>query len=466
VRQVLSAAIDLARGGVPVTARLANTLQDIEGLFRTAWPTSASVWLTAGVPEMGGTLYNPTLAATYDRIARESESATADRVGQIDYARGLFYRGFVAAAIDAFVARTEVTEVPGQPRFGFLAAGDLSAWSATYEDPVTLNYEGVTVCKPGPWSQGPVFLQQLAMLEHLDFAERGLGSAHYVHTVAEVAKLAFADREAWYGDPRYADVPLDVLLSSEYARERVGLIERRASLDLRPGSPGGRRPQLADLSTVGSGLGTGEPTRGTGEPTRMRQPNGDTCHLDVADRYGNLVSATPSGGWLQSSPAIPELGFCLGTRAQMFWLADGHPNALAPGKRPRTTLSPTLVLRDAEPWLAFGTPGGDQQDQWSLTFFLAHMHSDLDLQAAIDAPTFHTDHFPSSFYPRQASPGHLAVEGRIGVRTINALVGRGHRVVREGDWSLGWVCAVAREPDGTLRSAASPRGVTAYAAGR
>ena len=199
---------------------------------------------------------------------------------------------------------------------------------------------------------------------------------------------------------------------------------------------------------------------GAGEPTL-----GDTVHLDVADRFGNLVSATPSGGWLHSSPTIPTLGWPLGTRAQMFWLEEGLPSSLAPRKRPRTTLSPALALRGGDPYLAFGSPGGDQQDQWSLHFFLAHVQRGLDLQASIDAPEFQTDHFPSSFFPRGADIGSLTVEARLGERAIGELRARGHDVHVSDPWSLGRVSAVARE-NGRLKAAANPRGMQGYAVGR
>ena len=198
-----------------------------------------------------------------------------------------------------------------------------------------------------------------------------------------------------------------------------------------------------------------------------RRSKGDTCHLDVVDRWGNMVAATPSGGWLQSSPTIPELGFCLGSRLQMFWLEPGLPNSLAPGKRPRTTLTPSLAFRDGQPALAFGTPGGDQQDQWQIPFFLAHVVSGMNLQAAIDAPIWHTTHFPSSFYPRGSSPGEIVVESRVGARTIDALRRRGHRVTVSDPWSLARISAVSRDPGtGMLHAAANPRGMQGYAVGR
>jgi gamma-glutamyltranspeptidase/glutathione hydrolase len=190
--------------------------------------------------------------------------------------------------------------------------------------------------------------------------------------------------------------------------------------------------------------------------------------VDVVDRHGNLIAATPSGGWLQSSPAVPGLGFCLGTRGQMFWLEEGLAASLAPGRRPRTTLSPSLALRDGEPLLAFGTPGGDQQDQWSLTgIFLPYVHFGLDLQDAIDAPVFHSEHFPSSFYPREARPGVLVVEERVGAEVVGELRRRGHRVEVRGPWTLGRMCAAGRDPaTGLLVAAANPRGRQGYAAGR
>jgi gamma-glutamyltranspeptidase/glutathione hydrolase len=293
-----------------------------------------------------------------------------------------------------------------------------------------------------------VFLQQLALLDGLDLGD--FLSADHIHTVVECAKLCFADREAWYGDS--APVPLELLLSREYAAERRGLVGAEASGELRPGGPD---PRLPDPVRAASAAGVGEPTVA-----------GDTCHLDVADRWGNLVSATPSGGWLQSSPAVPGLGFCLGTRAQMFRLQDGLPTSLVGGRRPRTTLSPSLAVNEDGTVLAFGTPGGDQQDQWSLEMFLAHTVFGCNIQEAIDAPMFHTDHFPSSFYPRDSAPRSLRVEARVDDGVIAELRRRGHDVEVVDPWSLGRLSGVSRSPDGVLRAGANPRGMQGYAAGR
>jgi len=430
---VLEQAIGYAEQGYPVIPGITATIERTEPLLRT-WPSSAELYLPAPRP---GTLFrNPALAATYRRILEEA--GTGSREARIERARNAFYRGFVADEIDRFSTANG----------GLVAGGDLAGWQAAVEAPVTFDYHGYTVCKTGPWGQGPVFLQQLALLAGLDLPDLDVGSVEYVHTVVECAKLAFADRDAFYGDPAFVEVPLDHLLSPEYSDERRLLVGDSASGELRPG--GGRLPTLVDAPET---VGAGEPTRG------------DTVHLDVADRFGNLVSATPSGGWLQSSPVIPSLGWPLGTRAQMFWLEEGLPSSLAPGKRPRTTLSPTIALREGEPYLAFGTPGGDQQDQWSLHVFLEHVHGGLDLQASIDRPNFHTDHFPASFYPRQVELRSLSIEDRFGGDVLDELRARGHDVRATGDWSLGRVSAAGRE-NGTLKAGASPRGMQGYAVGR
>ena len=492
LRDVLDYAIGYAAHGYPMLPAASRGIATVAGLFRDHWPSSAEVYLPGGaVPEPGSRFANPALAATYQRILDEAETASGDRDEQIEAARRAYYEGFVAEAIAAYLATAEVMDVTGQPHRGLLSYADLSDWQPRLEEPLTFDYHGLTICKTRPWGQGPVFAQQLALLDGFDLAGLGPGSAEFIHTVAECAKLAFADREAWYGDPDFTDVPVKTLLSAPYADARRRLVGPQASAELRPGSPDGRAPRLPAFITdpvPGRGDGTGvDPTvngsmavtqldQGTGEPTlgtSGARPGpaaasyraGDTCHLDVADRFGNLVSATPSGGWLQSSPVIPGLGFCLGTRAQMFTLTPGLPATLAPGKRPRTTLSPSLALKDREPYLAFGTPGGDQQDQWTLLFFLNYVLAGMNLQQAIDFPAFHTAHMPSSFYPRQAQPGVLDIESRAGEAVIEELRRRGHRVNVRPAWSLGRVSAVGRR-NGMLYAAANPRGMQGYAAGR
>jgi gamma-glutamyltranspeptidase/glutathione hydrolase len=474
LREVLTYAIGYAETGYPLIPSVSWGIASVADLFREHWTSSAQVYLPGNaIPAPGSRFTNQALADTYKRILAEAEKASPDRNEQIDAARRAWYEGFVAEAMERFAA-TEVMDVTGERHRGFLTAEDMRKWHPTLEAPATYDYQGLTVCKTGPWGQGPVFLQQLALLSGFDLPAMGPGSAGYIHTVVEASKLAFADREAWYGDPDFTGVPLNELLSEEYNAQRRTLIGDTASGDLVPGRPGGREPGLPAFSqgafgsigvkngTPGLDPTTGEPTQGITGPSARR---GDTCHLDVADRWGNVVTATPSGGWLHSSPVIPELGFCLGTRAQMFTLTPGLPATIAPGKRPRTTLSPTLTLRDGEPYLAFGTPGGDQQDQWTLAFFLNHVHFGMNIQQAIDFPAFHSRHMPSSFYPRESYPNAVDVEDRVGPDVIEGLRARGHDVTVRAPWSLGRVSAVGRR-NGMLYAAATPRGMQAYAAGR
>ncbi|MHB8587475.1 MAG: gamma-glutamyltransferase family protein [Candidatus Dormibacteraceae bacterium] len=462
LKEAMRFAIDYAGDGFPLVPRIADTIAMVEGLFREHWPASAAVYLRDGLPAPGSRFRNPDLAATYSRLVRDGESFGGGRESQIDGALMAFYSGFVAEAIDRH-CRDEFMDSSGTAHRGLLAGADLAAFKARHEEPVSVDFGDWSVAKCGPWSQGPVFLQQLRLLEGLGLDGAAFLSAEHVHLVTECAKLAFADREAWYADPAFADVPLDVLLARDYAAARRALIAERASLELRPGSPGGRSPRLPRPSaqTVADGHWTGTGAQAVGEV------RGDTVHVAAVDRRGNMVACTPSGGWLQSSPVVDGLGFCLGTRAQMLNLDPDHPNCLEGGKRPRTTLSPSLALRDGEPRLAFGTPGGDQQDQWSLEFFLAHAVFGHDLQAAIDAPMFNTAHFPSSFAPHAAEPGTLYIETRVERKVLSELRSRGHEVVEAGPWSLGRLCAVGRDPQtGLLSAAANPRGGHGYATGR
>jgi gamma-glutamyltranspeptidase / glutathione hydrolase len=481
LRDVLGYAIGYAQAGYPLVPAISWSIASVADLFREHWHSSAEVYLTgAGVPAPGSLFANRALAATYERILTEAEGASDDRDAQLEAARRAWYDGFVAEEIAKF-ATTAVMDVTGERHRGLLTGHDLATWRARLESPISYDYRGLTVCKTGPWGQGPVFLQQLALLSGYDLAAMEPGSANYIHLVTEAGKLAFADREAWYGDPEFTDVPLDDLLSAEYNDERRKLIGETASIELRPGHPAGREPELPGFATDSFGMTGFDPLESrkrsgdpgidpaTGEPlgraTHEQARRGDTCHLDVADRWGNVVTATPSGGWLQSSPVIPSLGFCLGTRGQMFTLTPGLPATIAPGKRPRTTLTPTLALRDGEPCLAFGTPGGDQQDQWTLAFFMNHVNFGMNLQQAIDFPAFHSGHMPSSFYPRQAYPGRLDVESRVGADVVEELRRRGHDVHVQPPWSLGRISAVARR-GGLLHAAANARGMQGYAVGR
>ena len=463
--EVLAPAVGFAERGHPVLSRVSGTIETVKDLFTREWPSSAATWLPGGqVPAPNSRFRNAVLASTYGRLIEEAESAGSDREAQIEAARRAWYSGFVAEAIEAFCRDNELIDTSGQRHRGLLTGADLAGWRAEVEAPVTLDYKNFTVAKTGPWGQGPVMLQQLALLEGCDLDTVPAGSADWVHLVVEAGKLAFADREAWYGDPRFTEVPLTELLSAEYTAQRRELIDHdAASAALLPGSPGGRAPVLPDYpeaSHTAVAAGVGEPTVASNGETR-----GDTCHVDVVDSGGMMVSATPSGGWLQASPTIPELGFCLSSRAQMFWLQEGLPNSLRPGARPRTTLTPSFALRDGKPWLAFGTPGGDSQDQWNLQLFLNLVHGGMNLQEAIDAPAFHSTHVPSSFYPRESFPAQLMIEDRFAPEVLQELARRGHDLKVGGGWTEGRLSAVARDGE-WLKAAANPRGAQGYAVGR
>ena len=445
---VLGPAIELAESGYPMYTALRNGILKVAERFKAEWPSSAAIYLPGGsVPPDGTLIRNPdwarTMKSVLDAGLRESSREAAIRAS-LDY----FYRGPVAQQALAFSSSQAFADATGEAHCGLHQADDWAEYGASgtrIEEPVSVTYRGIQVQKCGPWSQGPVFLQHLKLLEGCDLREFGHNTADYLHVYLECAKLAFADRERYYGDPAFASVPLERLLSGEYAAERRRLI---------------------DLDQACNEFSPGEIAVESREHFAWPVVTGDTTHVDAVDRRGNLFAATPSGGWIGSSPVVEGLGFPLGTRGQMFSLDSTHPNALAPRKRPRTTLSPSLALRDGRGWLAFGTPGGDQQDQWTLQFFLNVVDFGMDLQEALDAPTVHTTHMPGSFYPRAADPGACRIESRIAPDIRADLESRGHRVHVDGPWSHGQVTCVAYEPSGVLSAAASPRGRVAYVMGR
>ena len=466
LEEALQPAIELAGGGYPVVDHMTRTIDSVAALFRDEWITSAAIWLDHGTaPRPGRRWQNLAQANFYQSLIAAGDKG--DRETRIDGARSCLKTGFIAEEIDRFCETTEAMDVSGERHSGLLTGDDLARWSASFEEPLSLDFGPYTVVKPGAWSQGPVFLQQLALLDGMGLEDMDPLGADFIHTVTEAAKLAYADREAFYGDPNFVDVPIKTLLSSEYNAERRKLIDPElASLQLLPGMIEGFGNRIGEGRSERSfGPGVGEPTMDKIDGQTSGPVDGDTCHIDVIDKNGNMVSATPSGGWLQSSPAIPKLGVCLGTRAQMFWLDEGLPGSLAPGKRPRTTLSPSFALRDGEPYMPFGTPGGDGQDQWTLIFFLRHILHGFNLQEAIDAPTFQSHHFPSSFFPRQAEPGRLVLEGRYPAKTLEELKRRGHLAETAGPWTQGRISACAKDGE-LLKAAANPRLMQGYAVGR
>ena len=450
---VLTPAIDLAATGFPMYDSLHGSISANAERFQREWPSSAQKFLPGGDPPPIGTIWRqPDWADTFQKLVK-AEAAESDRVRGLRAAHECFYRGDIAAAIVEYCRSTPIRDASGEAHTGLLTQEDFAAFQASVEEPETTSYRGVEVFKCSSWTQGPVLLQALNLLEGFDLRSLGHNSAAYIHTVVECMKLAFADREFYYGDPAFVDVPFDRLLSKEYAAARRALIDAdQASLELRPGDhPALRAESVREVNAaLAAAAGNG------GE--------GDTTKLEVIDAAGNMVSATPSGGWLMSSPVVPGLGFPLGTRGQMFSLVAGHPNCLAPGKRPRTSLTPSLALREGQPYLSFGSPGGDSQDQWALQFLLNVIDFGMCLQEAVEAPTFASQHWPSSFYPRQAAPGVLNVEGRVPEEVRAELTARGHIVRATGDWSGGNTLVGSWEAEtGVFSAAASPRLDPAYA---
>jgi gamma-glutamyltranspeptidase/glutathione hydrolase len=467
---ILQPAIDLARDGFPVDEGLAQFLHANARRFRERYPTTAAVYLPGGEPPAAGALLrNPDYARTLTRLAEAEAACGGSRGDGIRAACNAFYRGPIAAEMTTFAAANPVADASGSAHAGMLTPDDFAAWSPTLEAPLTLAFRGLDVHKCPTWTQGLVFLQQLALL---DGALDGLShnSDAYLHLLIESAKLGFADRERFYGDPALDNVPVAGLLAPAYAADRRALIGDAAASAFAAGTPAGSvRATIHDLADVRAdnraALGLCADAAAAGGMSGDPNATGDTTQLAVVDGDGNMVAATPSGGWLATSPVIPGIGFPFGTRGQMFYLNGGRPNALAPRKRPRATLTPSLVTRGGAPWMVFGTPGGDAQDQWTLQAFLNHVVFDMDLQSALDAPTVHCQHFPSSFYPRTAQALRVAAEARIPESIRAALASRGHDIAVAGDWVHGKPMAIRHDADsGVISGAVTVRGTIGQAA--
>jgi gamma-glutamyltranspeptidase/glutathione hydrolase len=465
--QILQPAIDLAENGFPMYDQLHNIIAEKARLYTESYASSGEVFLPNGrVPEVGEVFRNPDIARALRLMCdAEAEASVRGRIAGIEAARDVFYKGEIAERIIDFISSTPALDATGVERTALLSYEDMAEWHAAVEEPLTVNYRGLDVHKCSSWTQGPVFLQQLTILEGFDLASMGATSAEYIHTVIETAKLAFADREVYYGDPAIDDVPFDVLLSKEYAARRRELIGDQASLELRPGDVGYGVPEWATFDVrEDNRQALGRMDRSTADSPLGNSQPGDTTQCDAIDREGNMVSATPSGGWIQSSPVIRGLGFPLGTRGQMFYLNSRRPNALAGHKRPRATLTPTLATRNGEPYLAFGTPGGDGQDQWTLQFLLNHVDFGMSIQEAVDGWHFDISHTPSSFYPRKANPGRVALDVRIPEEVVEELKQRGH-IVAISPYEGLKMMAVRIDPEkGVISGGVASNPTTAYAA--
>ena len=446
---VAAAAQDLARRGFPMHPGLRGPGEHLciaaSRIVSGAGRPPPALYLPGdGLPEAGALFANPALADTLDLLVDAERRAGGGRAAGLGAARDAFYRGEPAGVIERFA----------RDHGGVLDKADVEAFATRVESPVSRDYAGLTVWKCATWTNGPLFLQALALLDPAELRAAGHNSAEYLHRVIEALKLAFADRERYYGDPRHVDVPLDALLSEAYAAGRRALIDpARASVELRPGDPRRLRPLLEG-------------------PMPMPGPPGQgTVHVNVVDRERNMVSATASGAWLSASPVVPALGFPLSSRCQTFSLDPGHANVVAPGKQPRTTLTPTLVTARGRPRMVLGTMGGDNQDQWNLQAFLSLAVFDLPVQDALEAPRVSTQHTPNTFYPHAARPGHLRIEARVPYEVRRDLQARGHQLELRPDWVEGFVLAiVVDEARGCLMGGADPRGevatiIPAYAIG-
>ncbi len=446
--EVIAPAIEHA-DGFPMGEFLSGVIAQRADAIREM-PGGAEVFLPEGRPPKAGEIFRqPALARTLRSMVEAERGALGRGAGRrdaIDAVRDYFYRGPIARAIDAF----------SREHGGLLRASDLAAYRARLEPSVSTTYHGWTVHKVGFWSQGPAMLEALNILEGFDLKAMGHNSAGAVHIVVEAMKLAFADRDRWYGDPDQVKVPVDELMSKAYAERRRKMIDpERASLIIRPGGP-------ADLGlgagAAGSAAALSSTQRGGPSLPENRAPLGTTC-VNVVDAAGNLWSATPSGAWLPSVIA-GDTGIPLSQRMQAFSLAEGHPNRLAPGKRPRYTLTPTLAARPGEePSLAFSTPGLDVQDQTLLQVFLGIADFGLGLQEALEAPRYDSLHLEETFDQHRVRPGELRVEARLGDDVIAELKRRGHVLEILGDWrhaSAPTIVSIDRKA-GIVSAAADPR---------
>lgn len=435
---VSCAARAIASEGFPVHRGIVRQhkfgLDAVRDFALANWPGTAELYFPGGRALAEGEIFvNRALGGLLESLAA-AERARPGRAEGIRAVHDAFYAGEAAAIIDRFVSE----------RGGLLRRDDLAAYHATVEAPVAYAVNGITLFKCGYWNQGPALLQALAMLDRLDIGRHAHNSAAYIHLVAEAMKLGFADREQYFGDPRQLDgAAQERLLAPDYVALRAALIDAgAASHDFRPGDPLGSRAVLPREERV--------PWGGWGH---------GTVHVDTADKHGNMVSATPSGAWIKDSEVIPELGFPLGNRLMTFYFEpDFHPNLLMPGRMPRTTISPSLAYRDGAPWMAFGSMGGDQQDQWQLQFFLNCAVFGMTVREAIDAPKFSTDHAPAFFAPHSCAEAHLRVERTVGAEVLAELARAGHAVEAAPEWTEGFLLGVMRDPGaGVLEAGCDPR---------
>jgi len=433
---VSARAIDLAKNGFPAHSGLIRMhksgIADNFDKF-LGWRGTATVYLPDGrIPKEGALIRNPALADMFSQLVR-AERAAKDRISGLGAVFDGFYRGEIAEQIVRFV----------KDKGGLLELSDFHRFAIPVENSVHVDFAGAEVHKCGPWNQGPALLQSLTILKQFDLRSLGHNTADYIHIVLEAIKLAFADREQYYGDPDQIAVPMEALLSDDYGAARAKLIENRSNAEIRPGDP------LRSAALLPAGERLGGAAWGAG-----------TVHVDAMDTEGFTAAFTPSGGWIRSSEVIPALGFPLSMRLSNCYLEPAHhPNVVAPFKRPRTTISPSLAMKDGKPWMAFGSMGGDQQDQWQLQFLLNRIVFGMSLQEAIEAPKFSSEHFPGFFAPHDFFLNRVRLEPGIGTSVFEELRDRGHDLDIAPAWSEGFLCAAERNLEsGVLEAGCDPRG--------
>jgi len=427
--QVVQPALEYAGEGFPMPEEFGGMLRSYQQII-ALWPDSVKFFYPAGQPTPRGEIFQePTLAQTFRELANAEKKAHGNRQAKLRAVRDVFYKGDIAQRIAAF----------SESHRGLIVYSDLANYHAEIDQPKVGTYRGYEIYKPGFWTQGPVMIEALNLLEGYDLKAMGHNSPQYLHTVVEAVKLAFADRDAYYGDPKFSKIPEEILLSKEYAAERRKLIDpEHASIEHRPGNLGTHFSLPSTSASAAAGI-----------------VNDTTC-VNVVDSQGNAFSATPSGAWLPSVIA-GDTGIPLTTRLQSFVMTPGHPNQLQPGKRPRVTLSPTLITRDGKLEMILSTPGGDNQDQALLQVVLNIIDFQMPAQEAVEAPRFQTEHLFSSFGNHEFTPGRLNLEGRIPIATGDALRTLGHRVALAGDWSNASAPTVIWVHDGVLNGGADPR---------
>jgi gamma-glutamyltranspeptidase/glutathione hydrolase len=440
--EVMEPAIQLA-DGFPIDELRVQYIRTRSSIF-SQWPDAKRVFLPGGeIPKVGDIFVQADLARTLREIVRAEKLATrgtrGNRHAGLMAARDYFYKGPIAKRIGDYM----------QANGGLIAAGDFARFSAKVGQPVVADYRGYQVYKAGFWTQGPAMVETLNMLEGFELKQMGHNTPEYIHTLAEALKLAMADRDRYYADPDFVKVPMAELLSKEYAALRRPLIDQmRASLAQQPGDPTNKKALLA-TATQKIGRASQVP--------ELERANDTTC-VNVVDKDGNLFSATPSGAWL---PAVVagDTGVLMGQRLQSSLTDPNHPNVVAPGKRPRITLTPTLVTKGGEPFMVLSTPGGDNQDQALLQVLLNIIEFGMNPQEAVEAPRFDTQHYVSSFDDHEFLPGSLNIESRIILKTIQELSSKGHKVKVQSDWgTLSAPTVIVYDPkNGVASAGADPR---------